>query len=85
MQSNDNYSFDDIVDRHNTNSLKWNKYKHQDVIPLWVADTDFKVAPVIQQALEDRIKTWGYLVTPEQMNNTIKWWLTIIKKNMAAM
>tara|TARA_B100000780_G_C20758438_1_gene301237 strand:+ start:47 stop:205 length:159 start_codon:yes stop_codon:yes gene_type:complete len=51
MQANHNYSFDAIVERHQTNSSKWDKYKHQDIIPLWVVDTDFKVAPCIQKAL----------------------------------
>ena len=45
MQKNDDFEFDKIIDRHNTNSLKWEKYALQDIIPLWVADTDFKVAP----------------------------------------
>ena len=73
MQANDNYSFDTIVDRHNTNSLKWDKYKHQDIIPLWVADTDFKAAPVIQQALEDRVNhgVFGYTRTDEQRNQVV--------------
>jgi cystathionine beta-lyase len=35
------FDFDKQIDRRGTNSLKWNKYKDQDVIPLWVADTDF--------------------------------------------
>ena len=73
MQPDDNYSFDAIVDRHNTNSLKWDKYKHQDIIPLWVADTDFKAAPVIQQALEDRVKhgVFGYTRTDERRNQVV--------------
>jgi cystathionine beta-lyase len=70
---NDDYCFDTIVERHNTNSSKWDKYKHQDIIPLWVADTDFKAAPVIQNALEERVKhgIFGYTNTDEQRNQVV--------------
>lgn len=73
MQGNDTYSFDTIVDRHNTHSSKWDKYKQQDIIPLWVADTDFKVAPVIQRALEDRMEhgVFGYTSTDDQYNQVV--------------
>ena len=73
MQDNDTYSFDTIVDRHNTHSSKWDKYKQQDIIPLWVADTDFKVAPVIQRALEDRMEhgVFGYTSTDDQCNQVV--------------
>ena len=47
------YNFDKIIDRHNTFSDKWDIVKDKDVIPLWVADMDFKVAPPIQKAVED--------------------------------
>lgn len=73
MQTNDSYSFDAIINRHKTNSLKWDKYKHQDILPLWVADTDFKTAPVIQKALEERIKhgIFGYTRTDQQRNQVV--------------
>ncbi len=35
------FDFDQEVDRSGTMSLKWDKYKGQDVLPMWVADTDF--------------------------------------------
>jgi len=57
-----NYDFDAVYDRRNTGSIKWDKYQGQDVIPLWVADMDFAIAPEIQQALSDRLKhpVFGY-------------------------
>ncbi|MEK9633005.1 MAG: aminotransferase class I/II-fold pyridoxal phosphate-dependent enzyme, partial [Opitutae bacterium] len=43
--------FEDIPDRRDTNSLKWGKYSGRDVIPLWVADMDFKSPPgVVERA-----------------------------------
>jgi len=56
------YDFDTLLDRRNSNSIKWDKYGDQDVLPLWVADMDFAIAPEIQQALSDRLKhpVFGY-------------------------
>ncbi|MDC1352645.1 aspartate aminotransferase, partial [Oceanospirillaceae bacterium] len=73
MQKNDDFEFDKIIDRHNTNSLKWEKYALQDIIPLWVADTDFKVAPVIQTAIEARKDhaIYGYTRANRQSNQMV--------------
>lgn len=49
------FDFDKIIDRRGTNSLKWNKYKDQDIIPLWVADTDFRAPEGVVEALQKRI------------------------------
>lgn len=49
------FDFDKIIDRRGTNSLKWNKYKDQDIIPLWVADTDFTAPAGVIDALHKRI------------------------------
>ena len=48
------YDFDQIIDRSNTSSSKWAKYSGRDILPMWVADTDFAVAPCIQQAVIER-------------------------------
>lgn len=39
------FDFDREIDRSGTMSLKWDKYKGQDVLPMWVADTDFASPP----------------------------------------
>jgi hypothetical protein len=39
------FDFDREIDRSGTMSLKWDKYKGQDVLPMWVADTDFVSPP----------------------------------------
>ena len=56
------FDFDKQIDRRGTNSLKWNKYKDQDVIPLWVADTDFMAPQGVIDALQQRIAhgVFGY-------------------------
>ena len=41
------FDFDTVVDRTRTASHKWDKYRDRDVIPLWVADMDFRSAPPI--------------------------------------
>jgi cysteine-S-conjugate beta-lyase len=55
------YDFDEIVERSNTDSIKWSVYP-EDVIPLWVADMDFRSAEPIIQALHQRIDhaVFGY-------------------------
>ena len=56
------YDFDKVVPRRGTNSYKWDLVKQDDVIPLWVADMDFAVAPPIQEALRKRMEhpVFGY-------------------------
>ena len=42
------YNFEKVINRKNTESLKWDI--NEDVLPLWVADMDFEVAPEIKAA-----------------------------------
>lgn len=55
------YNFDTPVNRRHSGSLKWDTIP-ADVLPLWVADMDFPVAPAIQRALVDRVShgIFGY-------------------------
>lgn len=50
-----NFDFDHPPDRHGTDSQKWQKYAGRDVLPLWVADMDFKSPPAIIEALHRRV------------------------------
>lgn len=65
--------FDQPIDRRNTSSTKWERYKDQTVLPMWVADTDFKVPSAISEALKARIDhgVFGYTSVPPELNNTI--------------
>jgi len=48
------YNFDQIIERRNTNSIKWTQYP-ADVLPLWVADMDFLTPQPIRDALHAMI------------------------------
>ncbi|MGE5643418.1 MAG: putative C-S lyase, partial [Byssovorax cruenta] len=48
------YNFDQIIDRRNTDSIKWNQYP-ADVLPLWVADMDFLTPEPIRNALHEML------------------------------
>ena len=48
------YDFDEIIPRRSTASVKWDFTSDDDMIPLWVADMDFKAAPPIIKALKAR-------------------------------
>ncbi len=66
------FNFDQIIDRHNTNSVKW-EYFPPDVLPFWVADTDFAVDPAIIQSIQKRLEhpIFGYSVDDPELINAI--------------
>lgn len=61
------YDFDNCPDRNGFGSLKWEKYKGSEILPLWVADMDFTAAPEIQSALQKRLDhgVFGYTIPHE--------------------
>ena len=61
--------FDQLVDRRHSNSTKWEKYKDRDVIPMWIADMDFKAPqPVIDQLSQlTRMGVYGYTDPPVEL------------------
>lgn len=56
------FDFDSVIDRRGTDSQKWQKYAGRDILPLWVADMDFKSSPAIIAALQEHVATglFGY-------------------------
>ena len=48
------FDFDTPVDRSGTDSVKWRRYAGRDVLPLWVADADFRSPPAVIEALRRR-------------------------------
>ena len=73
--------FDEIVDRRGTNSYKWEDIpdvgvRKEDVSPLWVADMDFRTAPVVRRAIEARAKhgVFGYSYVPEAYYDAVRNW-----------
>lgn len=69
------YDFDTIIDRRNTDSLKWDVAEHE--LPMWVADMDFQTAPEIQAAIQKRAAhgVFGYCVVPDSWYEAyMRWW-----------
>ncbi|MCL2035518.1 MAG: pyridoxal phosphate-dependent aminotransferase [Oscillospiraceae bacterium] len=60
------YDFDEVIDRKNTNSLKYDfaakRGKPEDILPLWVADMDFRTPPCVADALAEKCRhgIFGY-------------------------
>jgi cysteine-S-conjugate beta-lyase len=56
------FDFDTPPDRYHTDSQKWQKYAGRDILPMWVADMDFRSAPAIIEALRARVEhgLFGY-------------------------
>lgn len=68
------FDFDTIIDRSNTASEKWDKYRGRDVIPLWVADMDFRSPPAVIQALHERVEhgVFGYTHQPAELVEAVR-------------
>jgi cystathionine beta-lyase len=63
-----------LIDRRNSASLKWDKYKGRDILPLWVADMDFRSPPAVIEALHQRIDhgVFGYSVVPQELVQVVR-------------
>lgn len=76
-----NYDFDRIIDRTGTGSLKWEfgKTIHgiDGVLPFWVADMDFEVAPPITQAIIQRANhpVYGYTIWKDSYYEAVAGWM----------
>jgi len=74
------YNFDKIIDRTNTNSLKYERrkalFKNENAIPLWVADMDLETPDFIINAIKKRIEhpILGYTLKPDSYNQSIINW-----------
>ncbi|MEY8307905.1 PatB family C-S lyase [Erysipelotrichaceae bacterium 51-3] len=74
------YNFDEVIDRSNNRSSKYDertkKFGTDDVIPLWVADMDFKTAQPIIDACVEKAKEgiWGYTSRPETYFKAVQGW-----------
>ncbi len=61
------FDFDKHVDRTQSDSVKWRKYRGRKIIPMWVADMDFESPPAVMDGLQERIRhgVFGYTL-PER-------------------
>ena len=66
--------FDTVINREGTWSSKWEKYRDQDVLPMWVADMDFAAPDAVTQALRARLEhpIYGYTVVPDALTTVIQ-------------
>jgi len=68
--------FDETVNRRGSGSYKWDSEKNPDVIPLWVADMDFRTAPVVIDALRRRVDhgVFGYTLVDGSYYDALERW-----------
>lgn len=69
------FDFDQIIDRRNTHSVKWEIPQGQ--LPMWIADMDFETCPAVTEALKERADhgVFGYTSVPEAWYSAyIGWW-----------
>lgn len=71
------YDFDKTIDRRATNSYKWDSAP-EGVLPMWVADMDFRTAPAIIDALQKRVThgIFGYTRVPDAYYDAVTSWFS---------
>ena len=77
------YDFDRMIDRRNTDSIKWDVKENE--LPMWVADMDFPAAPEIVESFYDRLRhpVFGYSkLSDEWYDAYINWWRIYHGMNM---
>lgn len=70
------YNFDELIPRRGSNSYKWDSAGSEDVLPMWVADMDFRTAPAVVEALRKRVEhgIFGYVKVPAAYYDAIRDW-----------
>jgi len=70
------YNFDEIIQRRGSHSYKWDTAQDEDVLPMWVADMDFRTSPAIINALTRRVLhgIYGYTKVPDAYFDAITAW-----------
>ena len=75
------YNFDEVIERRGTDSVKWdgveNVWGRKDLLPMWVADMDFRTPPFVMDALRRRLdhEVLGYTFACEEWYTSICSWL----------
>ncbi len=70
------YNFDEIIPRRNSNSYKWDSSESEEILPMWVADMDFRTAQPIIDALARRVQhgIFGYSKVPPAYFEAVTSW-----------
>lgn len=75
------YNFNEKIDRGNNHSAKWeemgNKFISNDLWPMWIADMDLKTAPVIIDAMREKLEQgiFGYVYRPASYYQSAADWI----------
>ncbi|MDR1055349.1 MAG: PatB family C-S lyase [Prevotellaceae bacterium] len=76
-----NYNFDEIINRENTNCIKWDLresvFGRADVLPAWVADMDFRTPDFVMNAIREKAEheIMGYVFRPQSFFDSVRDWL----------
>lgn len=72
------FNFDEPVSRRGSNSYKWDGTEDTEVLPMWVADMDFRTSPAIINVLQKRVEhgIFGYTRVPEEYYKAITDWFS---------
>ena len=75
------YNFDEVIERRGTDSVKWDGVEsvwgRNDLLPMWVADMDFRTPPFVMDALRRRLDhaVLGYTFACEEWYTSVCSWL----------
>ena len=77
------YNFDQIIDRRNTSCVKYdnlaNVFGSTDILPMWVADMDFRVAPEMNVVKKEFSDTRSEVIKPNR-HSPIGWHVATVGK-----
>lgn len=70
------YNFDEMIQRRGTRSYKWDSAAEEGVLPMWVADMDFRTAPAVVETLKRRVEhgIYGYVRVPDAYYEAVVNW-----------
>ncbi len=75
--------FDEVIERRGTNAVKWDELKavfgKEDVLPMWVADMDFKAPDAVIEAVQKEAAhgIYGYTLVPDFARESIVAWMSV--------
>lgn len=75
--------FDEVIERRGTNAVKWDGLKtffgKEDVLPMWVADMDFKAPDAVIEAIQEKVAhgVYGYTLVPDSTREAIADWMNV--------
>lgn len=76
-----NFEFSKLENRANTMAVKWDKKKEifssDDVLPMWVADSDWQTAPAVKKRLQEKVEEgiFGYSFADQSLYQSVENWL----------